>query len=302
MVLLFEQIASNPSSTVASESVDSRGALSSNASPLVTISQLTIRADVTGAPLVNNVSLSVACGGTLGIVGESGSGKSLTCRALLGILPAGVSVSSGKIDFDGIDIRTASRSQWQALRGRRIASVFQDPASYINPSITVGKQLEEVLKATLGLRRAERRSRAAELLTAVGLRDAERVRHQYAHELSGGMLQRVLIAMAIAAEPDLLIADEATTALDVTVQAEVLALLEELRISHNLTLILVSHDLAVVSAVCDHIVVFRNGEVIEEGTSTDVLTRPQHPYTRELIRGHQRYGLERILNGAPVPL
>ncbi|MCS5734155.1 ABC transporter ATP-binding protein [Herbiconiux daphne] len=248
-----------------------------------------------GDPLVHDVSLAVERGGALGIVGESGSGKSLTCRSILGILPPGLRVDAGTVTFDGIDLTGLDYRSWQGLRGNRISAVFQDPASYLNPSITVGKQLSEVLRVKTGLSRRAAHARSLELFEQMGLREPAHVYRQYPFELSGGMLQRVLIAIALSADPELLIADEATTALDVTVQAEVLDLLEDLRRDRGLTLILVSHDLAVVSQICDHVVVMRDGVVVESGTADDVLKRPQHEYTRSLIEHHTAYGIEKFL-------
>nr|WP_218574378.1 ABC transporter ATP-binding protein [Pseudomonas sp. PB120] len=245
--------------------------------------------------LVHGVSFELHAGGTLGIVGESGSGKSLTCHSLLGILPAGLEVTAGSALYRGADLTRLSRRGWKPLRGTRISAVFQDPASYLNPSIPVGRQLAEALRACLSLSRSEARKRGLELLAKVGLRNPEAVYYQYPFELSGGMLQRVLIAIAVSAGPELLIADEATTALDVTVQAEVLDLLAELKRELNLALILVSHDLAVVAQVCDRVIVMRHGVIIEAGTTAQVLADPKHPYTRSLVDNHQEYGLERFL-------
>lgn len=250
---------------------------------------------VEGKALVHGVSFTLAAGGTLGIVGESGSGKSLTCHALLGILPPGLTVSGGSAWYRGADLTRLNRREWKPLRGTRISAVFQDPASYLNPSIPVGRQLAEALRSSLKLSRAQARERGLALLQRMGLHNAETVYYQYPYELSGGMLQRVLIAIAVCAEPELLIADEATTALDVTVQAEVLDLLAELRRELNLALILVSHDLAVVTQVCDQVIVMRHGVIIEAGTTAEVLADPKHPYTRSLVVNHQEYGLEKFL-------
>ncbi|GEL25118.1 hypothetical protein PSU4_40720 [Pseudonocardia sulfidoxydans NBRC 16205] len=260
---------------------------------LLTVRDLSVHtADTT---LVSGVDLSVARGGALGIVGESGSGKSLTCRSVLGILPAGLRGGDDTaITFDGTDLRGLDDRGWLGVRGTRIGAVFQDPASYLNPSIAVGRQLAEVLRVRVGLGRRAARDRALALLADMGLRDPALVYRQYPFELSGGMLQRVLIAVAISAEPDLLIADEATTALDVTVQAEVLDLLADLRERTGLALVLVSHDLAVVAQVCDEVVVMRDGTVVERGAAADVLNAPTHPYTRSLVDAHARYGIERF--------
>ncbi|WUD71051.1 ABC transporter ATP-binding protein [Streptomyces sp. NBC_00510] len=245
--------------------------------------------------IVHGVSFDLAPGKAVGIVGESGSGKTLTCRAALGILPAHFEVTGGSIEIDGTDIATLTRAQWTVLRGATISAVFQDPASYLNPSIRVGAQIAEVVRAKKGQRRREARRQAVELLRTVQLRDPELVYGSYPHELSGGMLQRVLIAAAIAAGPRILIADEATTALDVTVQAGILDMLAELREQAGLALVVVSHDLAVVAQLCDEVVVLREGEVVEQGPTRAVLHDPRHEYTRLLIAEHEQYGLEKFL-------
>ncbi len=248
-----------------------------------------------GTELVHGVNVSVRPGEALGIVGESGSGKTLTCRALLGILPAGLRVSSGTVSVAGEDLTHAGEKQWRRVRGTHIGAVFQDPASYLNPASPVGRQLEETLRITAGVPRSQTRERARELLDGLGIRRVDLVLRQRVAELSGGMLQRVLIAMALAADPAVLIADEATTALDVTVQAELLELLARLRVERDLALILVSHDLAVVAQVCERVQVFRDGVVVEAGATSRVLRAPGHPYTRELLSAHAAYGLEKYL-------
>ncbi|SNT03517.1 ABC transporter ATP-binding protein [Rhodococcoides kyotonense] len=262
--------------------------------PILTVSDLHIGlAD--GTELVRGVDFVLNKGGALGIVGESGSGKSLTCRAILGILPDGLAVSSGSIDFDGTELTELNSKQWRPLRGTRISAVFQDPSAYLNPSIRVGEQLAEALRATVGLSRKDAKKRAVELFAKMGLRDPESVYRQHPYELSGGMLQRVLIAIAVCAEPELLIADEATTALDVTVQAVVLDLIDDLRIELGLALVLVSHDLAVVAQVCDDVIVMRDGGVVEAGTAERLMNEPRHDYTRQLVDNHRDYGLEAVL-------
>jgi len=260
--------------------------------PLLEIAGL--RVSSSSAALVRGVDLSVHRGESVGIVGESGSGKSLTCRAALGIVPSALHVSADRLVFDGQDLATLGERQWRSVRGSRISAVFQDPASYLNPSLTVGRQLAEVLRVKLGRRRAAARRDVVDLLDSLGLRDPARVATRYPHELSGGMLQRVLIALAIVERPDLLIADEPTTALDATVQAEVLDVLADLRRAHGLALLFVSHDLAVVAQVCERIVVMRHGLVVEEGRTADVLAAPSHPYTRSLLEAHREYGLDRL--------
>jgi ABC-type glutathione transport system ATPase component len=261
--------------------------------PILSVRDLTIAGPA--GELVHGVSFALERGGTLGIVGESGSGKSLTCRSLLGILPPGLHVTAGTVTFDGRDVTALSYRDWQSIRGTSIAAVFQDPGSYLNPSIPVGKQLAEVLRVKTGVGRRAAVARAIEIFDSLGLRDPALVAVQYPHELSGGMLQRVLLAIALCENPRVLIADEATTALDVTVQAEVLDVLADLRVSRDLSLILVSHDLAVVAQVCDQIVVLRDGIIVEAGATSRVLADPQHPYTRLLVENHSRYGIEKYL-------
>jgi peptide/nickel transport system ATP-binding protein len=261
--------------------------------PFVEITDLTV-STAAGVDLVQSVSITVPRGGSVGIVGESGSGKTLTCRALLGILPPELAVTGGSISLDGRELVGLEAREWRRIWGSRVGAVFQDPASYLNPSIRVGDQLAEALRVVGGLSRKAAKDRAIELFEAVGLRDAVHVARQYPFELSGGMLQRVLIAIAISGGPELLVADEATTALDVTVQAEVLDLIASLRVQQQLTLVLVSHDLSVIAQMCDYVYVFKDGRVIEHGATNTVLTDHEHPYTRLLVESHQRYGMDRI--------
>ncbi|MFJ8858958.1 ABC transporter ATP-binding protein [Streptomyces sp. NPDC102451] len=265
------------------------------APPVIAVRGVHITDRVTDREIVHGVGFEIAPGKAVGIVGESGSGKTLTCRAVLGILPPHFEVSGGSVEIDGTDISTLTPRQWTALRGTTVGAVFQDPASYLNPSIRVGAQIAEVIRVKKGVKRREARRQALELLGAVRLRDPELVYGQYTYELSGGMLQRVLIAAAIAVEPRALIADEATTALDVTVQAEILDLLAELRERTGLALVVVSHDLAVVAQLCDEVLVMRQGEVVEQGPTHSVLHDPQHPYTRLLMAEHEQYGLDKFL-------
>ncbi|MEV0848594.1 ABC transporter ATP-binding protein [Streptomyces sp. NPDC049954] len=254
-----------------------------------------------GLPAVRDVSLSLRRGESLGLVGESGSGKSLTCRSVLGVLPEGCEVARGRITLgarrpgpdeestDGrerpeAELTSFGRRQWNAVRGSRIGAVFQDPASYLNPSLTVGRQLAEQLRVKQGLSRSAARARSVDLFAEVGLHRPHEVFDQYPHELSGGMLQRVLIAVAVSCAPELLIADEATTALDVVVQAEILELLRRLRSAHGLALLHVTHDLAIVAESCDRVLVMYAGEIVEEGPTEEVLGAPAHPYTEALLR------------------
>ena len=236
------------------------------------------------ATAVRGVSLRVRAGETVGLVGESGSGKTLTCRAALGLLPAGCRVDHGSVSFAGQDVTAATRRTWEAIHGSQVGAVFQDPASYLNPSLSVGAQLAEVLRVKGGLSRQQARRRALQLFADVGLHQPERVFHQIPAELSGGMLQRAMVAIAISCEPRLLIADEATTALDVTIQAEVVDLLLELRRRNGLAVMFVSHDLAVVAELCDRIYVFYAGQVVESGPVEEIVQWPRHPYTKALVR------------------
>jgi peptide/nickel transport system ATP-binding protein len=236
------------------------------------------------ATALRGISLAVHSGEIVGLVGESGSGKTLTCRVALGELPAGVAAAEGKIIFAGDDVTDLSRRGWERLHGSHIGAVFQDPASYLNPNLTVGSQVTEVLRVKRRLARAQAREKAIELLTSVGLRQAERVFHQIPAELSGGMLQRVMIAIAISCDPELLIADEATTALDVTIQAEIIELIKDLRDRAGLAVLFVSHDLAVIRELCDRVIVFYAGEVVEAGPVEEIIERPRHPYTQALLR------------------
>ncbi|MET7578097.1 ABC transporter ATP-binding protein [Streptomyces microflavus] len=290
-----DALASRPADTV-EKTFDAPGTTDApTAEPVLALHDVRITDRVTDREIVHGVTFELTPGKAVGIVGESGSGKTLTCRAALGILPPHFEVVGGRIDLAGTDIATLTPRQWTDLRGATISAVFQDPASYLNPAIKVGAQIAEVIRVKQGLKRRAARRRAVELLAAVRLRDPELVYGQYPYELSGGMLQRVLIAAAIAVEPRALIADEATTALDVTVQAEILDLLAELRERTGLALVVVSHDLAVVAHLCDEVLVMRQGEVVEQGETHAVLHDPQHDYTRLLIAEHDSYGLDKFL-------
>ncbi|TSD49514.1 ABC transporter ATP-binding protein [Rhodococcus sp. KBS0724] len=258
------------------------------------VDDLRIVNEVDEVVLVDGVDFELRRGEVLGIVGESGSGKSISLRAVLGLLPAGLAVSSGTIELLGDDTSQFTNVDWNRVRGSGITAVFQDPGSYLNPSIPVGKQVAEVLRVKRGLGRRAAKAQALTLLDEVRIHDPELVYRQYPHELSGGMLQRVLLAIAVSLEPRILIADEATTALDVTVQAEVLDLIVDLTERHGLSLIVVSHDLAVVAQVADNVVVFRNGVIVERGSTAQVLHDPQHEYTRLLVSEHELYGLDRF--------
>jgi len=261
-----------------------RGRPAGGADEVLRLDDLHVSVHDGAATAVRGVSLVVRAGEIVGLVGESGSGKTLTCRAALGVLPAGCAVERGSVSFAGLDVTSLSRRDWERLHGDHLGAVFQDPASYLNPVLTVGGQLTEVLRVKLGLGRRAAHRRAVDLFEAVGLRQPGRVFHQIPAELSGGMLQRVMIAIAISCGPQLLVADEPTTALDVTIQAEVLELLQRLRDERGLAVLFVSHDLAVITELCDRIVVFYAGEIVESGSAEEITRRPRHPYTQALLR------------------
>ncbi len=232
--------------------------------------------------VLDGVSFAIAKGESLGLVGESGSGKSQTALAVLGLLPATAHIE-GSIRFEQQELIGAGRAALDQLRGSRISMVFQDPMSSLNPYLSIGVQMAEVLEQHRGASRADALREAAMMLDAVRIADPRRRLAQFPHEFSGGMRQRVLIAMALLAKPELLIADEPTTALDVTVQAEVLAVLDELRRELGLALLLITHDLGVVSGHCERMAVMYAGRIVESGPTAAVLANPRHPYTAALL-------------------
>jgi dipeptide transport system ATP-binding protein len=239
---------------------------------------------------LRDVRLKIDKSRSLGIVGESGSGKSLTSLSIMGLQP-NRAVLNGKILWKGQDLLQLNSARRAALRGNEIAMIFQDPMSSLNPSYTVGFQIDEVLRLRLGIRDAsDRLQRGLSLLREVGIPAPEERWHAYPHQLSGGMSQRVCIAMALAGEPELLIADEPTTALDVTVQQQILLLLRRLMKERGMSLIFVTHDLAVAMKVCDDISVFYAGETVETDTATRILENPRHPYTAALMRSRPGFG------------
>jgi oligopeptide/dipeptide ABC transporter ATP-binding protein len=239
-------------------------------------------------PAVDGVSFAIEPGKALGLVGESGSGKTMTGLALLRLLPPGGRITGGAMSFRGVDLLALPEEQMRRRRGAEIAMVFQEPAAALDPLFTVADQVGESLEVHRGASRREARRAAIGLLERVGIPEASRRARSYPHELSGGMRQRVCIAMALACKPALLIADEPTTALDVTVQAQILALLDELRRELGMALLLISHDLAVVGSHCDDVAVMYAGRLVEVGPSASVLVRPAHPYTRGLIASRPR--------------
>jgi peptide/nickel transport system ATP-binding protein/oligopeptide transport system ATP-binding protein len=233
---------------------------------------------------VDGVSLKVAPGQALGLVGESGSGKSMTLRAILGVLPPEAKVTAGEIMFEGADLAQVSGPQLNRIRGPRIAMIFQEPMSALNPVMRVVRQIAEGPQVHLGMNRAQSAERALELMRRVGIPDAERRFRSFPHEFSGGMRQRVMIAMALACDPALILCDEPTTALDVTIQDQILRLLAGLCRESGTSLVFVTHDLPVVAQLCNELAVMYAGQIVERGPVEEVLTSPRHPYTVGLVR------------------
>ncbi|MER7029114.1 MULTISPECIES: ABC transporter ATP-binding protein [Streptomyces] len=260
--------------------------------------------DRAARPILAGVGLRVAAGETVGLVGESGSGKSVACRSVLGLLPPGARVT-GEVRVAGRDVLTMSRAELTALRTRQVAMVFQDPRACVNPLRRIGDFLTEGLRAA-GTPAAAATARAEELLDAVGIRDPRGALRRHPHQFSGGMLQRVVIAAALAAKPALLIADEPTTALDVTTQAEIIALLTRLRAERGTGLLFVTHDLELASAICDRVYVMYAGRIVETRGTDELFDRPRHPYTAGLLACTPRIERDapppRPLPGRPLSL
>ncbi len=234
---------------------------------------------------VNDVSFHVNRGELLGVVGESGSGKSVTMMSLVGLLPSPpAQVQQGEVLLDGTDILRMSQRQLADIRGARVGFVFQDPMTSLNPVLTIGDQITEPLIRHKGMRKAEAVERAIELLTLVGISDARARMKSYPHEFSGGMRQRVMLAIALICDPDVLIADEPTTALDVTVQSQIIELLKELRHKLGMAIIWITHDLGVVAEIADRVLVMYGGQVVEEAPVKELFGNPRHPYTQALLR------------------
>jgi oligopeptide/dipeptide ABC transporter ATP-binding protein len=257
---------------------------------------------------VNNVSFSVAPGELLGVVGESGSGKSVTMMSLMRLLPSPpAEIVSGQILYGGRDVRKMTDPQLRALRGGDIGFVFQDPMTSLNPVFTVGFQLMEPLRVHMKMNKKQARIRAAELLDLVGIPDPEQRLRDYPHQFSGGMRQRVMIAIALACDPKVLIADEPTTALDVTIQAQILELVKELRQKLGMAIIWITHDLGVVAGIADRVMVMYGGQIVEHAPVGELFAQPQHPYTRALLEtlpdlGGEDKGRLRSISGQPPNL
>ena len=277
--------------------------------PLLDVRNLTTRFHTrTGVVhAVEGVSFSLGAGQTIGIVGESGSGKSVTCYSLLDLIPQPPGkIHSGEAIFDGIDLLKSSERELRGIRGKRISMIFQDPMTSLNPYLRISKQLTEPLEIHEGLNGSEALKRAIESLEEVGIPEASKRIHSYPHEFSGGMRQRVMIAMALITRPEILIADEPSTALDVTVQKQVLDLLDERQKALGLSIILITHDLAVVSESCEVVHVMYAGRIVEQAPTTDLFTNPQHAYTRALLKSipatHQRGESLYTIPGIPPDL
>ena len=250
--------------------------------------------------MVPSLSLEIDPGEAVGLVGESGSGKSLTLLSILGLLPRGASVS-GHISFANQSLLTLSDREWRELRGSKIAMIFQDPSAALNPVLRVGEAIAQVVRSHQGGDRPAAMRRAVAFMERVGIRDASRRARAYPHEFSGGMRQRILIAMALSARPALLLADEPTTALDVIVQDGILRLLDRLRREEQMGLLFVSHDLAVVASMCDRVAVMYAGQLVEVGPTANVLFNPRMPYTIGLINSAPRKGTKRLSSIPGLP-
>ena len=256
---------------------------------------------------LNDVSIHLNDGEVLGIVGESGSGKSVTAYSLMGLTAYPGKLVGGTIDFNGHRINDLSEKEFRKIRGNEVSIIFQDPMTSLNPVYTIGNQIMEVILLHTDKNKEQARARAKELLELVGINEPEKRLKQYPHELSGGMRQRVMIAIALACEPKLLIADEPTTALDVTIQAQILELMMELKDKLGMAIIMITHDLGVVASMCDRIAVMYAGRIVEYGTTDDIFYNPKHEYTKGLLKSIPRLDAkehERLvpIEGTPIDL
>ncbi len=272
--------------------------------PLIEVKNLSVRfpASAPGVLAVRNVSFDIQKGETVALVGESGSGKTVSALSILRLLPPGAHHPTGEIFLEGKDLLRATESEIRHVRGNRISIIFQEPMTSLNPLHTVETQVSEVLKIHRGMSNGAARQRTLELLEKVGIRDAESRLSAYPHQLSGGQRQRVMIAMALANEPDLLIADEPTTALDVTIQAQILDLLKDLQRELHMALLLITHDLGIVRKMANRTCVMKDGEVVERGPAEEVFTAPKHPYTKRLLEAQPKGEPPQIDMKAPVIL
>ncbi len=270
-------------------------------SVVLQVKNLTVgfRQDGRDIAAVRGVSFDVAKGETVALVGESGSGKSVTALSTVGLLPDSATLG-GSVRYLGREMVGAAQADLRALRGNDISFIFQEPMTSLNPLHTIETQLTESLGLHQGLRGAKARARSIELLDKVGIRDAESRLGAYPHQLSGGQRQRVMIAMALANGPELLIADEPTTALDVTIQAQILDLLADLKRSEGLSLLFITHDLGIVRRIADRVCVMKNGEIVEQGPTAEIFANPQHPYTRTLLAAEPEGQPEPLATDGPV--
>jgi oligopeptide/dipeptide ABC transporter ATP-binding protein len=277
--------------------------VSATRTPLLSVDDLHVRFGTSRGLVyaVNGISFDIAPGETLGIVGESGCGKSVTSLALLGILARNGRVTAGSAMFGGRDLLKLKDDELRSIRGREIAMIFQDPMTSLNPVLTIGKQLREPLEAHFGMDKRQADRRALELLDQVGIPSAKQRLRDYPHQFSGGMRQRVMIAIALACEPKLLIADEPTTALDVTIQAQILELLRTLVAERDTALMLITHDLGVVAGMCERVNVMYAGMFMETGTATVLFAQPRHPYTLGLLQSVPRLDSGRRQKLMPIP-
>ncbi|HEX6196424.1 MAG TPA: ABC transporter ATP-binding protein [Jiangellaceae bacterium] len=257
----------------------------SDATPMLSVRDLEVSFRTRGglARVVRGLSYDVTAGQTVAVVGESGSGKSVSALALMGLLPLGVTQVGGSVEFEGAELVGANEDRLRAIRGAGIGMIFQDPMTSLNPVLRIERQIGEALRAHRRLSDGAARDRALQLLGEVGIPDPESRLRAFPHQLSGGMRQRVVIAIALASDPTVLIADEATTALDVTVQAQIIELIGRLQSEHGMGVIWITHDLGVVAGIADHVLVMYAGQCVEEGSVTDVFDNPAHPYTRGLL-------------------
>jgi len=272
------------------------------AEPLLSVEELHVRFSTLRGHVyaVNGVSFDVNAGETLGIVGEAGCGKSVTTLALLGLLARNGRVTSGRAVFQGRDLIGQPDSELRRIRGRDVGMIFQDPMTSLNPVLTIGRQLREAFETHLGLRKAEALERSADLLDQVGIPSPKARLKDYPHQFSGGMRQRAMIAMALACKPKLLIADEPTTALDVTIQAQILDLLRALVADSDTALILITHDLGVVAGMCERVAVMYGGLLVETGEAEQIFERPRHPYTLGLLNSIPRLDQQRRRQLRPI--
>lgn len=256
--------------------------------------------------IVNGVSFDLYKGETLGIVGESGCGKSMTSLSLMGLLPPGVEYLGGDVRLERLHFKDFSKKDWRKIRGKRIAMIFQEPMSSLNPVHTIGNQIMEMVLNHEQMSKKEARARALEMLQLVGIPRPDQVLDEYPYQLSGGMRQRVMIAIALSCNPEILVADEPTTALDVTIQAQILELMKKLQNQMNMSIMLITHDLGVVAEMCDRVIVMYAGEVVEESLVVELFDNPKHPYTKGLLASlpdinEQKEYLSSIPGVVPAP-